>query len=171
MKKIGIIIIIAFILCGCGQTVPEDTSATVDKSAPDFTMYTEDGTEVKLSDFEGKPTILNFWATWCTPCKNEMPAIEAAYQQYGDKINFVIVNLTDGENDTVVSAAAYIQAQGYTFPVYFDTKLAGANAYGVSSIPLTLFIDANGDLVTYYTGSMSEKILQSGINMLLPVTE
>ncbi len=171
MKRFLIFLLVALLLCGCAQTNPESTKPTADKAAPDFTMYTEDGKEVKLSDFEGKPTILNFWATWCGPCKNEMPAIEDAYKKYGDKINFVIVNLTDGENDTVVGAASYIQAQGYTFPVYFDTKLAGATAYGVNSIPLTLFIDANGDLVTYYTGSMSEKILQSGINMLLPVTE
>lgn len=178
MKRIFILLLAALLLSGCAAlapaepTVNEATSATqADASAPDFTMYTLEGDAVKLSDFEGKPTILNFWASWCGPCKNEMPELEAAYLEYGDRINFVMVNLTDGTQDTLEAASSYIQSQGYTFPVYYDTKLAGAAAYGVSSIPLTIFINAKGEMVTYYTGAMSEEILQTGISMLLPLTE
>lgn len=169
MKRIILLLLAALLLCGCSGGTAEPTEA--ENAAPDFTMYTQEGKAVKLSDFEGRPTILNFWATWCDPCKNEMPTLEAAYRAYGEKINFVMVNLTDGTSDTVETASSYITEQGYTFPVYYDTELAGAYAYGVSSIPLTLFIDANGNLVTYFTGSMTESILQTGISMLLPVTE
>ena len=189
MKKFILILLIALLLCGC--TAAEDVETTeatvmetseaegtvetteeVDYSAPDFVMYDREGNAHSLSEFEGKPTILNFWASWCGPCKSEMPDLEAAYQEYGDEINFVVVNLTDGSTETVETAWAYIESQGYTFPVYYDTALDGANTYGISSIPITFFIDANGDLVTYYLGAMSEDILQQGIGFILePVVE
>ena len=173
MKKLLLLLLTLVMLCGCSQAAPQETSAptTGDKSAPDFTMYTLDGVAVKLSDLEGKPAILNFWASWCGPCKSEMPELEEAYQQYGNKINFAIVNLTDGSRDTKEAASAYIKGQGYTFPVYYDLDLAGAKAYGVTSIPFTVFINAKGEMVAYYTGSMTKETLQAGINLLLPATE
>ena len=178
-KLILVLLVTALILCGCGSgsedTLPttESTapSETADTSAPDFVMYDKDGDAVRLSDFEGKPVILNFWASWCGPCKSEMPELEAAYQEYGSQIHFLMVNLTDGTNETVESASSYIAGQGYNFPVYYDTGFSGATAYGVSSIPLTLFIDANGDMVAYYLGAMSEDILLSGVALLLPEKE
>ena len=135
--------------------------------APDFTVYDSEGNPYKLSDFRGKPVILNFWASWCGPCKSEMPDIEKAYQTYGDQIHFLLVDLTDGYQETVESAAAYIAEEGFTFPVYYDTAIEGAMAYGVSGIPVTYFIDAEGNLVAYYQSAMSESILQQGIDMLL----
>lgn len=172
MKRIFAIFLAAVLLCGCSQTGNNETTPTEsDAAAPDFTMYTLDGKAVKLSDFEGKPTILNFWASWCGPCKSEMPELEAAYLAYGDQIHFAMVNLTDGTNDTIAAASGYIREKGYTFPVYYDTELAGAAAYGVSSIPLTIFINARGEMVAYHTGSMTEDVLQRGINLLLPATE
>ena len=135
--------------------------------APDFTVYDSEGNPYKLSDSRGKPVILNFWASWCGPCKSEMPDIEKAYQTYGDQIHFLLVDLTDGYQETVESAAAYIAEEGFTFPVYYDTAIEGAMAYGVSGIPVTYFIDAEGNLVAYYQSAMSESILQQGIDMLL----
>lgn len=135
--------------------------------APDFTFYDEAGTAYKLSDFQGKPVILNFWASWCGPCKMEMPDIEKAYQEYGDEIHFLIVDLTDGSQETVEKASAYIAEQGYTFPVYYDTDMEGAYGYGVTGIPVTYFIDAEGNFVAYYQSAMSAEILQQGIDMLI----
>jgi thiol-disulfide isomerase/thioredoxin len=135
--------------------------------APDFTFYDEAGTAYKLSDFRGKPVILNFWASWCGPCQMEMPDIEDSWQEYGDQIHFMIVDLTDGSRETVEKASAYIAENGYTFPVYFDTDMEGAYAYGVTGIPVTYFIDAEGNLVTYYQRTMSANILQQAVNMLL----
>ena len=90
--------------------------------APDFTVYDADGNEVKLSDFFGRPIVVNFWATWCSPCKREMPSFERMYEKYGEDVVFLMVNLTDGYQDTVKKASDFVEKNGYTFPVYFDTK-------------------------------------------------
>lgn len=134
---------------------------------PDFTAYDSEGNEVKLSDFFGKPIVLNFWASWCGPCKKEMPYFEKAYVEYGDKVNFVILNATDGIRETVKSASEHIKENGYTFPVYFDTERIAAYTYGVRSLPSTLFIDSDGSTVTGYAGILSEKTLIANIESLL----
>ncbi len=145
---------------------PEETRAQA-SAAPDFTVYDLDGNTHKLSDFRGKPVILNFWASWCGPCKMEMPDLEKAYQEYGDQIQFMLVDLTDGSQETVEKASAFIKEQGYTFPVFYDTAMEGAYAYGVSGIPVTYFINAEGVFVAYYQGAMTADILQQGMDMLL----
>ena len=157
-------------------TIPDNTEGqnqteVPDYSAPDFTMLDSEGNEVNLRDFVGKPMILNFWASWCGPCKMEMPDIEKAYRQYGEEIHFLIVNCTDGSRETVDNAKEFIEGEGYTFPVYFDTTSMGAYTYGASSIPLTFFIDSEGNLVTYYIGAMSESILKQGIDMIYTPAE
>ena len=144
-----------------GSTEPEK------QAAPDFTVYDGDGNAHKLSDFRGKPVILNFWASWCGPCKSEMPDFEEKYQQYKEDIHFLMVNLTDGSQETVESAQGYIDGYGYTFPVYFDTDYSGAIAYGVNAIPATYFIDESGSLVAYGKSAMSGETLQRGIDMLI----
>ena len=150
--------------------VPEGSEAAEnDNLAPDFTVYDLEGNAHKLSDFRGKPVIVNFWASWCNPCKNEMPAFEEKYLQYKDDIHFLMVNLTDGSQETVETAQGYIDGQGYTFPVYFDTDYSGAIAYGVSAVPATYFIDENGSLIAYGKGSLSQEQLQRGIDMLIGV--
>jgi thiol-disulfide isomerase/thioredoxin len=112
--------------------------------APDFTVYDLEGNAHKLSDFQGKPVLLNFWASWCGPCQMEMPDFQKFYETHGDKVNFVIVNLTDGQQETVESASAFIAEKGYTFPVYYDTDIDAAMKYGVSAVPVSYFIDAEG---------------------------
>jgi len=149
------------------ETTQSTGSAPEKNTAPDFTVEDRQGNPVSLSDFQGKPVILNFWASWCGPCKSEMPAFEDAYQAYGEDIHFVMVNLTDGSRETVEGAAAYIDDQGYTFPIYFDTGYSGAIAYNVSAIPATYFIDAQGNQVLSGRGALSAETLQSGIDLLL----
>ena len=135
--------------------------------APDFTVYDLEGNAHKLSDFQGMPVVLNFWASWCGPCKSEMPDFEEKYQVYGDQVQFLIVNLTDGSQETVATASSYVASQGYSFPVYFDTDMDAAYRYGVSAIPVTYFIDSEGALVTYRKGMISAEVLQKGIDLLL----
>lgn len=148
--------------------VPEGTQAAADDNlAPDFTVYDAEGNAHSLSDFRGQPVIVNFWASWCNPCKHEMPYFEEAYQQYGEQIRFLMVNLTDGSRETVDSAREYIDGQSYTFPVYFDTDYSGAIAYSVGAIPATYFIDETGALVAYGKSSLSAEQLQRGIDMLV----
>ena len=158
------------------NTKPAETQASQEDEtepmmAPDFIVLDREGAEVSLSDFIGKPVILNFWASWCGPCKSEMPEFEAAYQKYREEIQFMMVNLTDGSRETVETAAEYIAGEGYTFPVFFDTESDAAISYGATSIPVTYFVDAEGHLVAYGSGALSGEILQSGMEMILPPAE
>lgn len=145
----------------------EESPAEAQMAVPDFTVTDGDGNPVSLSDFIGKPIIVNFWASWCGPCKMEMPDFEKAYSQYGEEIHFVIVNLTDGSRETVETAKRFIEEQGYTFPVYFDTDSSAAIAYGVSSIPASYFIDAAGNPIAQARGALDAETLQKGIDMIL----
>jgi len=151
-------------------TLPEETGEAAEPekyAAPDFTAYDLEGNAHKLSDFLGKPVVLNFWASWCGPCKMEMPDFDEKYQQYGEEVHFLMVNLTDGNQETVESASSFVASQGYSFPVYFDTDMDAAYKYGVNAVPVTYFIDAEGYLVTYGQGMLSAEMLESGIGMLL----
>ena len=144
-----------------------ETQENSDPTAPDFYFFDENGNRLRLSQFKGKPVILNFWASWCGPCKSEMPDLEEAYKMYGEEIQFVILNMTDGSRETVESARRYIESAGYSFPVFYDKQQNGAVAYGVSGIPVTFFIDADGYVKGMYSGAMSANILQQGIDRIL----
>ena len=148
-----------------GETAPETQESS--NLAPDFTVYDLEGNAHKLSDFRGKPVLLNFWASWCGPCQMEMPDFQKFYESHGDKVHFVIVNLTDGQQETVESASAFIEEKGYTFPVYYDTDIDAAMKYGVSAVPVSYFIDADGYFVAWAQGALSADMLQQGMDMLL----
>ena len=135
--------------------------------APDFTVYDLDGNAHKLSDFQGKPVLLNFWASWCGPSQMEMPDFQDYYERFGEQVHFVIVNLTDGQQETVESASAFIEEKGYTFPVYYDTDIDAAAKYGVSAVPVSYFINAEGRFVAWAQGAMDADMLQQGMDMLL----
>ncbi|MBP3544577.1 MAG: TlpA family protein disulfide reductase, partial [Lachnospiraceae bacterium] len=81
-------------------TVEEETTEPEKVPAPDFTVIDAEGNEVKLSDMRGKPVVVNFWASWCGPCKMEMPEFEEVYKELGDEVHFMMVNLTDGWQET-----------------------------------------------------------------------
>ena len=134
--------------------------------APNVTILDASGKEVQLQSLVGKPIILNFWASWCPPCKQEMPDFEAAYKKYGTDIQFMMVNMTDGGRETIATAEKYIASQGYSFPVYFDTKQEAAIEYGVSAIPTTYFINAQGHIIAYAAGAITAQHLEQGISMI-----
>lgn len=157
-----------------GETgAPQDSAAPEETErpkveAPDFTVVDADGTEVKLSDYVGKPIVLNFWASWCSPCKSEMPEFNAAWEELDGEVQFLMVNMTDGARETVESAREYVEGEGFTFPVLFDTKSEAAIAYSAYSLPTTYFIDAEGYVTARAVGAIDGETLQKGLDLIHP---
>ena len=150
------------------ESVPEVSLDPNADYAPDFAVQDSSDGVWQLSDFRGTPVVLNFWSSTCGPCKAEMPLFQTAWETYGDRVQFMIVNLTDGYNDTFASAMKVIEENNYTFPVFFDVASQGAYAYSIYSIPMTYFIDANGVIVSEHLGMLTEATLESGIQSILP---
>jgi len=148
------------------QESNEDDSSTDEvKTVPDFTVFDQSGKAVRLSQYFGKPIVLSFWATWCHYCKEGMPSFQKAYENYPD-IQFLMINATDGDGETVEKASEYIRERGYSFPVLFDKERAAVMTYGVSGLPLTFFIDEKGQLVTYANGMIDYDTLVKAIGMI-----
>lgn len=142
----------------------EDSEASI--QIPDFAMIDLEGKSVDLHGFIGKPIVLNFWASWCGPCKMELPDFQKAYEKYGEDVTFLMVNMTDGMRETQEKAQEFIKAEGYTFPVYFDALQSGAYAYRVYSLPTTYFIDSVGTIIAGAEGMLDAESLEKGISMI-----
>ena len=149
------------------ETTSEESAAHEPVLAPDFTVYDRDGNEVQLSDYTGKPIVLNFWASWCGPCQMEMPDFHEKYLELGQDVHFLMVNMTDGSRETVDSASAFVDKNAYNFPVFYDTAVDAAMTYGVRSLPTTYFINAKGHAIAQATGSINAETLQRGIDMIM----
>ncbi|MDR1321951.1 MAG: redoxin domain-containing protein [Gracilibacteraceae bacterium] len=155
------------VAAGQGEVAGSRENAESEKTkAPDFTMLDAAGNEVKLSDLFGKPIVLNFWASWCPPCKTEMPEFDKVYKESGGDVRFMMVDLADGWQETTEKGLQYAEDQGFSFPVYFDTRQEGAYIYGIQAIPTTIFIDGDGYIVTAAQGAIDEKTLLKGLDLI-----
>lgn len=152
-----------------GSDAPAETEPSK-VEAPDFTVENADGEEVKLSDYVGKPIVLNFWASWCSPCKSEMPEFNEAWEELDGEVQFLMVNMTDGSRETVDTAKEYVEGQGFSFPVFFDTGSEAAMAYSAYSLPTTYFIDAEGYVVARAVGAIDRDTLQKGLDLIYSQT-
>ncbi|WP_227995007.1 redoxin domain-containing protein [Oceanobacillus sp. CFH 90083] len=120
--------------------------------APDFMLETLDGNAVQLSDFQGERVMINFWATWCPPCRQEMPDMERFYQEHDPVI--LSVNLTDGELN-IKQVERFIQELELTFPVLLDKEGEVSNLYRIQPIPMTYMVDADGIIQFKSFGALS----------------
>lgn len=117
--------------------------------APDFTAELADGTSLTLSELQGKPVIINFWATWCGYCVREMPAFERLKEEFGDQIGIIAVNCGE-DADTVKDFAA---ENGYTFPIALDEEFAISMLYPTNAIPYTVIVDGEGKVTHVSSGA------------------
>lgn len=156
IKMLGLVIGMSVFLAAAGgcqkeqeeQVRQEETNET--SQAPDFTVRLASGEEFTLSEQEGKVVLLNFWATWCGPCVEEMPALEKIHTEYGDQVQVIAVDC--GEEQAVVDS--FLEETGYTFPVAYDENNEASSRYPVTGIPYTVIIGKDGVVTQSFTGSM-----------------
>jgi len=139
-------------------------------AAPDFTLDLLGGGEVTLSDLRGAPVMLNLWASWCPPCRAEMPAIQAVYQEYGEE-GLVVLAVNATNQDSESAAAAFVRDHGLTFPVPLDRDGSVSVLYALRGLPTTYFIDREGVIRSVIVGGpMSEAVIRSKVEELLRET-
>ncbi|CAG9620393.1 TlpA disulfide reductase family protein [Sutcliffiella rhizosphaerae] len=128
------------------------TTSEEDSIAYDFTLSTLTGDTITLSDLRGKPVILNFWATWCDPCKDEMPVFEEFYQTYGEEVQILAINITS--NDSEKKVRNFVEEHYLTFPILLDTEGIFRH-YQVLSMPTSFFINKDGQIVDIAVGELT----------------
>ena len=143
----------------------EEYTEDTNPQAPDFIFYDIDGNEMRLSDFFGKPIVLNFWTTWCPSCVREMPYFQQLYEEHGDEIHILKINLLDGIRETRERVDRFIADNDYNFPIYFDGG-DGGRVFGVRFIPMTFFIDARGNALAHTQGAVDGEILRQGLALI-----
>lgn len=145
-------------------------------AAPDFVLKDQYGNTHKLSDYKGKTVFLNFWATWCPPCRGEMPDIEALYKKYGGNTGDLIVlgvanpktnERPSNQDVTVPEVQKFLTDNKYTFPVVMDTTGEVLSAYGISAFPTTFMIDAEGNVFGYASGALTADIMESVVQQTM----
>ena len=134
--------------------------------AKDFTAYTDAGETVSLKSRRGKPVVVNFFASWCGPCKYEMPYFEEFYLEYGDQVEFMMVNLCAFGNDSKDAAKKMVADGGYTFPVYFDMDGDATIKYAIRSMPTTIFVSSEGELKGQHIGMMDRETLRKTVEAM-----
>ena len=149
-----------------GQILPNSNPALLRGFlAPDFFTYTLTGDEVHLSDYRGKPILLNFWASWCPPCRAKMPTFQKIYAEYAAQ-GFIILGINSQESKQI--AASFAESFKLTFPILIDENGEVTNRYRVDSLPTTLFIDRDGYISeVMYGGPISEAVLRIQIEKIL----
>lgn len=160
-----------------GET--EDTGKQT-VAAPDFTLTDQFGNSHTLSEYKGKTVFLNFWATWCGPCRMEMPYIQQVYEDYGSNSGDVIIlgvanpKTGDQPNNSDVTreeVESFLSENGYTYPVAMDLDGSIFAAYGIQAFPTTFMIDKNGNVYGYAAGSLSEDMIRSIIQQTIDSVE
>ena len=126
-------------------TVSATAQVKEGENAPNFTLKNLDGKEISLSQFRGKHVLVNFWATWCGPCKIEMPSLEALYERFKDR-NFVLLAISNDMFGANI-VKPFVKAHNINFPVLLDQRLKVSNAFGVVSLPTTFMIDPQGKII------------------------
>lgn len=148
---------------------PPPTSPREGFSAPDFTLDLLGGGQVTLSELRGKVVMINLWASWCIPCRVEMPEIERVYQAYQDQ-GLVVLAVNSTFQDSERDAAAFVQELGLTFPIPLDRTGAVGQRYRLRALPSTFFVDRQGVIRSAVFGTMNAALIQAEVETLIQET-
>ncbi|WP_052123957.1 redoxin domain-containing protein [Ureibacillus manganicus] len=163
LKNILSWVFIVILAASVALNFEKDKKTIVIGEATDFELQTISGETVRLSDYRGKKVILNFWATWCPPCKAEMPHMQKFYEEHGDEIEVIAVNLTSRDNG-VEAVEKFVGDNGLTFTIPLDVNGEYGDAYEIFSIPTTYIIDEKGQIYQKIVGPMDKNTLESFLN-------
>ncbi len=159
-----------------GSTEESDSDGKQTVAAPDFTLTDQFGNTHTLSEYKGKTVFLNFWATWCGPCRMEMPYIQQVYEDYGSNSGDVIIlgvanpkteERPNNSDVTQEEVEAFLSENGYTYPVAMDLDGSIFAAYGIQAFPTTFMIDTEGNVYGYVAGSLSEDMIRNIIQQTI----
>lgn len=160
-----IVLAVIFVALGAAFYTAYTSEGPVEigKPVPNFTLETLDGDTVSVSDYKGKGLLINFWATWCGPCREEMPLMNEYYQKYDDEFEILAVNIA--ESDLAVST--FVRRYDLSFPILLDSDKSVTNQYGVGQLPSTYVVDAEGTLLAVHDQILTEELLDSYLEMIL----
>lgn len=170
-----LLISLLFSLSGCGSDEPgkqgstKAVALTPGQPAPDFTLSTMSGQTVSLADLRGQKVFLNFWASWCPPCKKEMPDLQKMSRKYEDKVKLYGVNIT--HDDTLELAERFVLEQALTFPQLIDKEGAVQKAYGIITVPVSVTIDEAGKIVERRIGQLTHEQMEQMFQTLMTTTK
>ncbi|ETT40477.1 MULTISPECIES: TlpA family protein disulfide reductase [Paenibacillus] len=170
MKKqwwiLSTIIVLAIIAIIQSTSVRTEELPKTGYQAPNFSLQALDGQTYSLQSLNGKPVVINFWASWCGPCKIEAPELVRLYDKYKARIEIYAVNVT--ASDSIEGAKAFAQDFGFQFPVLIDEKGEVAQKYAIRPIPTTLFVNSEGIIIEQVIGLVDPQTMESKFRRLLP---
>jgi peroxiredoxin len=149
-------------LASQGENVTLEPAPVVGHPAPDFALPTLAGETVRLSDFKGRPVLVNFWATWCGPCRSEFPDFQKAAVDNADKL--VIIGINNTTTDQKEQIPAFLEEFGVTFPIVLDETGDTAKAYNILGLPTSIFIDRNGNVNEIFTGPINKAYIEAKLS-------
>ncbi len=167
MRKLSVIFVSCFVVLALlgwngsvladSQTEPEDQRILV----PDFTLSTNANETIRLSDYRGKVVVLNFWASWCSPCKMEMPEFQELHEEFVESEDAVLLllNQIDGRQETVENGAKFLDTNNFTMTNLLDFGTVGRNIFGIPGLPTTVVIDAEGYFSDYVVGATTKAVV------------
>ncbi len=153
------------------EVMMDTTTNDGDTIDVDPKFYDVNGNEVRLSDFKGKPTVINFWASWCVPCQYEFNDFQQSYETYGEDVQFLMIDLIGVRNETEEIGKKYISENEYTFPTYYDSNSEVFYSMLIKQIPTTFFVNSDGLILNKEIGLMSQETLEENLKLLIQNNE
>lgn len=149
------------------EEIKQYISKTKNTTFKNALLTSNEGAQVQLLDYKSKPKVVAFWASWCPDCQKELPIIQRLYDKYKDKVDFFMVDVVDGERETLETSHQFLRNQGFTFPVYIDQDLQAFKFFDVKAIPTIFIVDKDGMVKEIYVEQGSEEMLSKDLKQLI----